>query len=548
MSESPATGPIVLPPKYYLDYFQDLVAFLESNYAHIIGGPERTFLNDFQSLSEDAQCLFLRFSNRKGPCFRVNKLDYEEIKDIPAATYELLEGGFISEDLPEEYATFNLFLKKELITAYPELEPFRQEKKALLIERLLENESSVDEIAAKEPVVLVEKQEEFEYLKLLYFGEYKVPMTEFVIRDVGHVKLESLDENSFKPWCESRKEARAFFEISQIKSTIRKALKLFPAAIIHDELGEIPWELFQQFQQSEKALSKIAIELGQQLEREKEPELALKYYQLTERHPSRERQVRILDGLGEKPAAEELAQKMATHHTNASEKIFALDFLNRPKVRINRSMTARLVSSPSVDLLPMPGLKVEQLVINHFEASGFNAIHAENFLWRNLFGLLYWEELFDQSQDGFHHPLQRRSNDLYQPEFFSKREAAFTAKARVLNSRKKIKSKINQTHQDKYGIAGPMVYWYEDMLLPLHELVGKLLPRQIKGITWEMARNMKENATGFPDLFIWNENEYFFYEIKSPNDHLSAQQLFWLEIMQELKINADILRVNYNKP
>lgn len=547
MPESSASSPIILPPKYYLDYFVDLLSFLEKYYGDILGETEQRFIEQFDALSEDAKCLFLRFSNRKGPCFRVNKLDYDEIKDIPAATYELLEEEFITEDLPEDFTSFNLFLKKELIEAYPdELKSFKSDPKPELIEHLLIKEKSIYEISQHEPVVMVEKQEEFEFLKLLYFGEYKVPMSEFVVRDVGHVKLESLDENAFKPWCRSRDEAAAFFEISSIKSTIRKALKLFPASAVHDEIESIPWAHFQQFSHSEKALSKITLELGQQLEREKEPELALRYYRLSTKSPSRERQVRVLDSLGFEKEAQELARDMFENYANATEKIFAKDFLNRPNVRINRSMTTRLHASPSVDLQPKPGLRVEQLVIEHFEGTGYDAVHAENYLWRNLFGLLYWEELFDQSQDGFHHPLQRASADLYQPEFFKKRQSDFEAKAQSLNTRKKILSKIENTHDQKYGIAGPMVYWHENMLDYLRPLIGKLQPKQIKGVTWEMARNMKENSTGFPDLFIWNEEEYFFYEIKSPNDHLSAQQLFWLDLMQQLKINADILRVNYD--
>lgn len=546
MPESPSTGPIILPPKYYLDYFLDLLRFLDNHYGDILGEPEQNFIEQFDELSEDAKCLFLRFSNRKGPSFRVNKLDYEEIKDIPAATYELLEEEFITEELSEEYATFNLFLKKELIDAYPELKPFKADPKPELIEHLLIQEKSIYEITQHEPVVMVEKQEEFEFLKLLYFGEYKVPMSEFVVRDVGHVKLENLDESAFKPWCQSRDEAAAFFEISQIKSTIRKALRLFPASAVHDEIESVPWAHFQQFGHSKKALSKIALELGQQLEREKEPELALRYYRLSTKPPSKERQVRILDALGYEEEAQTLANDMFENYANATERIFAKDYLNRPNIRINRSMTARLQGSPSVDLQPQPGLRVEQLVIQHFQESGYKAVHSENFIWRNLFGLMYWEELFDQSQDSFHHPLQRASADLYQPEFFKKRQAAFEAKAKLLNTRKKILSKLQQTHDEKYGIASPMVYWHEHMLGYLQPLVEKLQPKQIKGITWEMARNMKENSTGFPDLFIWNDTEYFFYEIKSPNDHLSAQQLFWLDLMQQLTINADILRVNYD--
>ena len=60
-----------------------------------------------------------------------------------------------------------------------------------------------------------------------------------------------------------------------------------------------------------------------------------------------------------------------------------------------------------------------------------------------------------------------------------------------------------------------------------------------------MSKNLKDNSTGFPDLFVWKENAYYLYEIKSPNDHLSSQQLFWLNFMQSLGIRAKIIRVRY---
>ena len=60
-----------------------------------------------------------------------------------------------------------------------------------------------------------------------------------------------------------------------------------------------------------------------------------------------------------------------------------------------------------------------------------------------------------------------------------------------------------------------------------------------------MSKNLKDNSTGFPDLFIWKGNTYHLYEIKSTNDHLSSQQLFWLNFMQSLGIKAKIIRVNY---
>ncbi len=101
--------------------------------------------------------------------------------------------------------------------------------------------------------------------------------------------------------------------------------------------------------------------------------------------------------------------------------------------------------------------------------------------------------------------------------------------------------------QQKQGLSNPFVYWYEGQSDHLISLVRALRPKQLHAVLLEMAKNPKDNATGFPDLFVWKESEYWFYEIKSPNDHLSSQQLFWLDFMQSQGIKSDILRVEYGQ-
>ena len=84
-----------LPPKYYLEYFNFVLDFVQEKYRHILKEDEWRFLRKYYCLSEDAQCLFIRFSNRRGLFFRVNKLSYSELNDIPALLNELLEREFI---------------------------------------------------------------------------------------------------------------------------------------------------------------------------------------------------------------------------------------------------------------------------------------------------------------------------------------------------------------------------------------------------------------------------------------------------------------------
>ena len=115
-----------------------------------------------------------------------------------------------------------------------------------------------------------------------------------------------------------------------------------------------------------------------------------------------------------------------------------------------------------------------------------------------------------------------------------------------MRSRKQLTQQISKVHNDKYGIANRFVIWHEALLPALLVMIDKLPLKGLKMTLIEMSKNMKENSAGFPDLFIWRDDEYQFYEVKSPNDHLSAQQLFWLDFLASVKIKAEVLRVNYS--
>ncbi len=532
---------VILPEKYYHTYFNHLLTFIKVKSGHLLSSEDDGFITEYGSLSEDAQCLFIRFSNRKGPYFRLDKINYNEI-DIEKAFPELLAHKFISEVTSLEPGIINLFLKQELLDAFPNYD--KGIRKSELVD-LICSERNTNSLLEQFQVIKVEKQDDLEYLKMLYFGHYRGQMTEFVIRDIGNIKLESLDESKMKPWFSSREEAISLFQISKISSLLSSALKVLSASQIAQNLISIDFSSFADFSKSQKVMDRAFLKLGQQLEREDEPELALKFYEYVIKPPSRERQVRIYDQMGQVDEAVQIAEEIKKDYRNATEYIFAKDFLNRPKIRINRSMTER-ISHAEVLELSGPGVdRVEQQVLSHFAEKGYNGVHSENFLWCNLFGLFFWEELFDQSYDNFHNPIQRASSDLFDHNFFSKRKESLFQKQRKYSSKKKFLEKILSTHNQKFGINNPLIYWHEDFEQFAIALVKALPVKAIISVLIEMAKNLKDNKTGFPDLFIWDDKTYYFYEVKSPNDHLSAQQLFWIDFMETCKINVNILRVKY---
>lgn len=531
--------PIILPEKYYLDYFNYLLGFVEKHYEHVLDVPEYLFMQNFNQLSEDAKCLYLRFSNRRGDFFRINKINYQEIGNMHAAKEELLLQEFIDINESLDPIQFNLFTKAELTERFNFLD--KKERKAQLLLELTEEDVPV--IFEQEEIAEVKKNQEVEFLKLLFFGNRYNQMTEFVIRDVGNIKLRQLDESKFKPWFNSREEALGVMHISQLIRMVKEAIQA--ELPIEDFLDEMPWREWLKHPKSKDSAEKLLLKIGEHFERIGVTEEALKYYALTELPPSNERQIRIMEKLGMTDEAIQLAQDLVENPTNATELTFATDYLNRSGVRINRSMTKRLQTAPMIEI-PKRDERVENEVLAYFEDQGWQGIHSENFLWRSLFGLIFWEELFNEEYGTFHHPLQRQPSDLRKSTFFESRKEILEERINSIKSKKGLLKYISAIHEENHGIANRFVYWH-DQLPELAETAIKHLPlKGLKKVMLEIAKQTKENSTGFPDLFIWNESDYHFYEVKSPNDHLSAQQLFWLDFLSSVGIKAEIMRVSYS--
>jgi hypothetical protein len=531
--------PIILPEKYYLDYFNYVLEFVERQYDHVLDQPEYLFYQTFRNLSEDAKCLYLRFSNRRGDFFRINKISYAEITDLHSAKEELMHADFIRINENVDPAQFKLFTKTELISQFSFLNK-SQKKEELLLEL---TEVDIPFLHETEEIAEVLQNEVVDFIKMLFFGHRGGRMTDFVIRDVGNVKIEKLDETKFKPWFQSREEALSVMHISQLRRMIYEIQEAdLP---LEEYLEEMPWQTWMQYPRSAQSAEKLLLKIAYYFEQIAQPKEAMKYYSYTDKPPARERKVRLLEKLDRKDEALGIAKAMSESPRNATELTFATDFLNRSGIRINRSMTERLKNTPSISIEKDPDIKVEEAVLHYFEKEGWQGFHAENYLWRGIFGLVFWDIIFDENHGSFHHPLQRQPSDLNDTIFFESRSELLEAKLDKFKSKKSLLNYIVKMHNEKEGISNRFVGWHETLLPSLEVAIMKLPLQGLKKVLLEMSKLMKENSAGFPDLFIWNDVEYQFYEVKSPNDHLSAQQLFWLDFLASAKINVEVMRVNY---
>ncbi|CAM0912990.1 unnamed protein product [Alopecurus aequalis] len=91
----------------YQANFNMMITDVMTHHTHLFSDKETSFLGSFQSLSNDAQRLFVRIYTRKGPWFRVSSLSYREISDVEHAAMELKLAGYMDmlscTDVPSEY-------------------------------------------------------------------------------------------------------------------------------------------------------------------------------------------------------------------------------------------------------------------------------------------------------------------------------------------------------------------------------------------------------------------------------------------------------------
>ncbi len=563
---------IELPPKYYLTYFQYLIDFVKKKYQHILNETEQQFLSDFEALTEDERCLFIRFCNRTGSFFRTEKLKYAEIENITESLNGLIDKGFVAalskNHLTEAANVLDIFSKSELIELAKMLNYETRGKASLKKDQvldwllaignwedmvyLLNSEDYANIHGLPHSLVRVQKETEVQMLKFLFFGSRHGDMTEFVTRDLGFQSYEKFDEDKMVAYFQTRQEVEDKLKVS----LAREDFYLMQQADI--EILDIYNWFMDWTETHRKELSEIAIptygtfslRVALYLEKKKALDEALTIFRLTEESPSRERQVRILDKQKNREEAKALCELILAEPQNATEQFFAEDYVNRLeaillKKKSKKAVTQQLHKSDSITIAATWKRQVEFGVINYYQNRGMKAEFTENHLWRSLFGLLFWDIIFDTDSLAIHHPLQRSPSDLFKPTFFEKRKEKMEERLKMLEDEDATVIYMNRIFFEKFGLTNPLVEWYGGLFPLILTLLKRLSPEQITLITLEMAKNLRQNLRGFPDLFIWGDGEYSFIEVKSPTDSLSNQQLFWLRFFESINVRSKVLRVEW---
>jgi DNA polymerase-3 subunit epsilon len=174
--------------------------------------------------------------------------------------------------------------------------------------------------------------------------------------------------------------------------------------------------------------------LGRELERLGRTDEALAVYLLSDHFPATERAVRLLSQQDNREGAEALLLRLIDNPSCDEELLFAEDFYERKFHRRKVGRLTRLLREAPVLRLDESGRdSAEAAVVRHFLKAGRAAAHVENALWVQLFGLLFWDLLYDRDAAALHNPFETRPQDLNSGAFYQRHRELITERLALLD-------------------------------------------------------------------------------------------------------------------
>jgi hypothetical protein len=571
---TPDSGP---KRDYYRHNFLSFLDSVHGLYSDILSDHERSYIGTLNELSTDAQCLYARLISRVGPLFRSDKVSYDEINDIPAAARELEQKVLLRID-GEYDAEFilKLLLKSEIVEMIESMglsvETPAGLKKTELLETVLstDDDGSISRYRTKlfttyEPLEL----ETLALFKLLFFGNYRQDLSEFIITDLGLITYEDygLDRGA-RPFKDRRTVDERVSLHAMSEELYENLRELEPDDILEyaANLSEIVPDPAHD-NQIARRYGRICADLGRQLERLGRYGEADEIYLRTDLPPTRERRARIHFTQGRYADAEEVCREIAIDPQNEEEADFAAGFLRK----IARK-TGGVVSQPEVpstvfqdhDLAGTAPDSVELYALDGFLTSGCDGYFTENQLWNALFGLAFWDIIFLPIEGVFYNRYQRGPADLLTEQFYRRRAREIEERIESIAANRRWPRELIGRYDEKFGIACSLVNWKRVTREMVKRAVTRIPRGHLVAIFSRMCKDLRANSSGFPDLVLFPPRKlarkhsdaggfalpadiglpYVLVEVKGPGDHVQKNQKRWMACFAEHGVPCRVFRMS----
>jgi DNA polymerase-3 subunit epsilon len=532
----------VLPAFYYHDHFTEMLFFVSESYGSVLTERHCAFVETFKRLSKDAQCLLIRMINRRGRVFRHSAFRYAEIADAQSALEELRSCNLVRGLVEGDYAQFIFCHAKEALikggkaagltdirTSWP---------KAALAAYFLANVSykMAHDHCGGDDFIALGDTEPVEFMLYLYFGKTENDLKNFALRDLGVIRINKSASLSARFTDET--EARACFHYSRLLDRLEiNSDDVYRSALTAMLDGP---ECTTDYASALR--NKAAHRIGLYFEKQHETALAIQLYRAGSSTECNERLARLLYATGDKSGAEELLRRMIDDPASDDEFMFASDFYARKFGGQRASAcTALLRAGSTIAVDDAWRGNPEAGVAGALRRQGHKVYFAENTLWRCLFGLLFWEELFETGQlhSSFDWMPQCLKNKTFMRSFGQQIESKLTA----VQSQTALTS-ILRSIAAHWGKPNGIFAWDHVDIDALRAL-ARACPLGVAAMLRLMGEDYQAMRDGFPDLMTEMGKSIAFVEVKAEGDVIRRNQLTRLRQLNNAGIRAEIARVDF---
>jgi hypothetical protein len=549
-----------LPAYYYRDNFLRLCHTVQSQYGDLLNPAELEFLRSYLALGHPAQCLYVRLASRVGPLFRVARLAYPEIGDLQQPLAELADAGLLARlDAVDDEVLAALYTRAELAGAFAarlslpltaRKEQWLQAVAALHyssrdLYRLLEGQRGGQ-------VVCPQALDVVEVLQLLFFGNRRQGLTDFVLSDLGVMVYYPYPLDRQHRMFECREAVEEYRLCGELADSHDVLLQEDDGAGLVELAGRI-LDTTMDHPSTTARWHRLCNRMARTLERRQQPQLAAQLYARSARHPARERRLRLLERAGETTAGLALAAEVLAAPWCEAEREAAGRILPRLQRKSGIKPAPRAADRfEELQLqLPASSSSVELAAAQHLEQQWRGVFYVENALFNTLFGLAFWDQLFAPVPGAFVNPYQTAPLDMYQQGFYERRRDGIDRRLDELAG-VDLETELLACYRRFYPCQNRWVNW---SMVPETLLVAALqhIPRQHLLLIWRRQLfDPGENRNGFPDLVAFGERrggggrgDYCLIEVKGPGDQLQENQKRWLRCFAGQGIPAVVARVTW---
>lgn len=540
-----------LPEGYYLENFHYLLEFVARQYKHLLKDNELAYQSRFRALTTEAQMLYVRLVQRKGPLFRCDKINYSEITNLQQTMSELVEHGFLdhAHDV-DTIDVLGLLTKRELLDLPEAIDLDPAQKKIQLLKYLSQVEIDLSGTRRVRPLL----KEYLQLYKLLFFGNLHQDFTEFVLNDLGVMPFEKYPLQTGGFFFENRGLIEETLQLYALDDLSHDTVEESDAGIMAEFVNSLPERCVNE--RLARRYDRIVNRVARQYERIGDLDAAMSLYIKSTLVPSRERRARIL--LKQERLSECLAlcSDILAAPLNDQECEFAVRFVRR-----NRNKFPALAKLPALDtrfleykpalrnllVINNPHKRIEEMTCDWFAAQGSDAIYVENSLFTGLFGLAFWDVIFAPVKGAFYHPFQRGPADLFSPEFTRLRSGLFESRFSELRNAKRLSCIIMEMFNKKYPITNQFVNWSMLNAELIERFLGVISNDSLMTVFRRLLADPRNNCSGFPDLIVFGNDGYKLVEVKGPGDRLQENQLRWLRHFSTVGIPAEVAYVSFTR-